>query len=218
METQGTLIVADRIVTTITIMPSNPRALLCLAHGAGTRADHPIMQSLAAALHDEQIATFRYNFPFAERGGGRDGKATTMSTIRAALRAARGESDAPLIAGGHSFGGRMTSIFAAEEALAEVEALLLFGFPLHRPGAPSVERADHLPRINVPVLFVGGTRDVMASEELLTDVVETLETADVRWIAGASHAYKIAKRDGAGRDAFREASQHASTWLRTIGL
>jgi predicted alpha/beta-hydrolase family hydrolase len=133
----GNLNALDREVTTITLLPDDHRAVLTVAHGAGTKADHPILELLADAFAAVRIATVRYNFPFAERGGGRDARASTFATIRAAVSlAGKSYPGTPLFAGGHSFGGRMKSLLAADETLQDVQGLMLFGFPLHRVGRP----------------------------------------------------------------------------------
>ncbi|MDX2285767.1 MAG: alpha/beta family hydrolase [Bacteroidia bacterium] len=168
--------------------PKAPAALLVLAHGAGTRPEHPLMESIAQALAGAGIATLRYPFPFALRGGAPDRPAVAVPAVQAVVRHAASLGDAPLLAGGHSFGGRMTTLAAAEGL--PVRGLVLLGFPLHAAGKPGTERAAHLPQIPQPMLFCSGTRDALAEASLLSGVVDALPQAALHWLEGADHQYR----------------------------
>src|SRR5436190_10436897 len=149
--------------------PLNSRACYVLAHGAGAGMKHPFLTAIAEGLAERGIATLRYQFLYMEQGGKRpDNPKVAHAAVRAAiLEAARLVPGVPLFAGGKSFGGRMTSQAQAESPLPEVRGLLFLGFPLHPPGRPSEERAEHLFEVKVPMLFLQGTRDEFASLELL---------------------------------------------------
>src|SRR5207249_5051528 len=134
---------------------------------------HATLQTIAERLADAGIATFRYNFPYSEHGRGRDSQEVCTATVRSAVAAAhRAVPDLPLLAGGHSFGGRMTSTAASESPLDGVHGLVFFSFPLHQPGKPETKRADHLGAVTVPMLFLSGTRDEFAELELLRSVCQ----------------------------------------------
>ena len=152
-------------VSAILLVPHQCRALLVLGHGAGAGMRHRFMDGIAEALSDHGIGTFRYQFPFVEAGKRRPDRAQVLTgTVRAAVAAARELApDLPVLAGGQSMGGRMTSSAQAVSSLAGVRGLVFFGFPLHRPGDASDARADHLRDVAVPMLFVQGTRDRLAS-------------------------------------------------------
>src|SRR3954452_23184621 len=152
--------------------PSGARACLVLAHGAGAGMAHPFMAAVAAELGERGIATLRYQFPYMEKGGKRpDPPKMAHATVRAAVaQAGRMLPDVPLFAGGKSFGGRMTSQAQATSALAHVRGLMFLGFPLHPAGRPSQDRAKHLFDVNLPMLFLQGTRDALAELDQLEPV------------------------------------------------
>src|SRR4051812_50009116 len=132
---------------------------------------HATLQSIAGRLAEVGIATFRYNFPYSENGKGRDSQAVCTATVRSAVAAASEAAPGlPLLAGGHSFGGRMTSTAASESPIEGVVGLVLFSFPLHPAGKPDTKRADHLADVAVPMLFLSGTRDELADMGLLRPV------------------------------------------------
>lgn len=189
-------------VSGLLLRPERATHLLVLGHGASSHLRHRTVQSIARALAEVEIATFRYNFPFSENKTGRDSQATCVATVRSAVAAAaRACPGLPLLAGGHSFGGRMTTNAAAESPLDGVEGLALFGFPLHPPGKPSVERAEHLDRVTVPMLFVSGSRDEFATPELLEGVVGKFAgEATLHWVEGAAHGLDAPKKARAGRE------------------
>ena len=155
-------------VSALLIRPPGASHLLVLGHGASTNMRHKTLQTIAERMADAGIATFRYNFPYTERGKGRDSKETCTATVRSAAAAARKAApDLALLAGGHSFGGRMTSTAASESAIEGVSGLVFFAFPLHQPGQPDTKRAEHLGSVTVPMLFLSGTRDELARPDLL---------------------------------------------------
>src|SRR6476469_6930244 len=169
--------VGDEIaVSGILQVPSAATACCVMAHGAGAGMTHPFMAAVAAGLFDRRIATLRYHFPYMERGSKRtDAPVLAHATVRAAVSEARRLMPAlPLFAGGKSFGARMTSQAQAEDPLPDVQGLVLLGFPLHAARKPSNIRAEHLPRIQIPMLFLQGTRDALADMALLSTVIETL--------------------------------------------
>jgi len=174
--------------------PTTPVALVVLAHGAGADFRHANMLAIAEAFADQQIATLRFNFPFMEKGRRRvDRPDVSMDAIAAAVVAAA-EEGLPLYLGGHSFGGRMASHAVVERELP-VRGLIFCSFPLHQPKKPSLSRAEHLPRIDVPMLFLSGTRDALAEPVLLEEVIAGLgKRAMLHWLDTADHSYKILKR------------------------
>src|SRR5262249_10296323 len=132
-------------VSALLIRPAGASHLLVLGHGASTNMRHALLQTIAERLADVGFATFRYNFPYMEYGKGRDSQEVCTATVRSAVAAAdKAAGDLPLLAGGHSFGGRMTSTAASESPLDDVNGLVFFAFPLHQPGKPETKRADHL--------------------------------------------------------------------------
>lgn len=187
-------------VSAIFDFPDNASALLVLGHGAGADMHHVHMQSLADALAGEDIATFRFNFPFKEFGRHRpDSPAVCIDTISNAVAIASTASTLPLFLGGHSFGGRMASHYAAsDDAKAPpgniVRGLLYFSFPLHPANKPDIKRAEHLDEITRPQLFLSGTRDKLAELERLRGVVTRLEEARLHELETADHSFKILKR------------------------
>ena len=165
-------------VSAILLRPDDATHLLVLGHGASSNMRTPMLQNIADALADAGIATFRYNFPYSENGRGRDSNPVCIATIRSAVAAARTAApDLKILAGGHSFSGRMTSTAASESPLEGVSGLVFFAFPLHPPGKPGTERADHLSKVTVPMLFLSGTRDELAQLDLLEPVVDKLGPA-----------------------------------------
>ncbi len=165
-------------VSGLLLTPAGAHACLVLAHGAGAGMRHAFMAQLAASLATRGIATLRYQFPYVERGSSRtDPPPVCHATVRAACAAAREHFPAlPLLAGGKSFGGRMTSQAQSMEPLADVRGIAFFGFPLHPPGKPGTERAKHLANVRVPLLFMQGTRDELADFALVESLVKDLGT------------------------------------------
>src|SRR5262249_40886044 len=163
-------------VSGLLLVPDRPLACLVLAHGAGAGMTHPFMATAAAELADRGIATLRYQFPYMERGSRRpDSPKVAHAADRAAVdEAARHFADLPLFAGGKSFGGRMTSQAQAVAPLPGVRGLAFLGFPLHPAGKPSDDRARHLFAVRIPMLFLQGTRDVLADPRLIAEVASSL--------------------------------------------
>ena len=190
-------------VSALLVRPPDARRLYVLAHGAGAGMRHPFLESIAQALAERSIATLRYQFPYMERRAGRpDPPAIAAATVRAAVaEAARVAPGLPLVAGGKSFGGRMTSTAQAEAPLPGVRGLLSLGFPLHPPGRPDDKRAEHLAQVRVPMLFLQGDRDEFADLTLLRPVVKRLgERATLHLIQGGDHSFKVLKSTGRTAD------------------
>jgi predicted alpha/beta-hydrolase family hydrolase len=203
-------------VSSLLLRPEGAHWLLVLGHGASTDMRHRTLQTIAERLADVGIATFRYNFPYMERGGGgRDSQAVTLATVRSAVAAAHTAApDLPLLAGGHSFGGRMTSLAAAESPLEHVRGLVFFSFPLHPAGKAGTERAEHLSRLSVPMLFLSGTRDELADLDLLRPVCEGLGNhATLHLLDTADHGFKVQKRSRPSEeDVFVEMARVINEW------
>ncbi len=180
-------------------IPNGSKLCLVLAHGAGAGMEHPFMAAIAQDLAARDIATLRYQFPYMERGEKRtDAPPLCHATVRAAVAAAAQlVPEVPLIAGGKSFGGRMTSQAQAVNPLPGVRGLAFFGFPLHPPDKPSIDRAAHLSKIKIPMLFLQGTRDNLADLALLRPLVDKLENlATLKVLEGADHSFHVLKRSG----------------------
>lgn len=179
--------------------PPHARACFVFAHGAGAGMTHPFMAKVAAGLGERGIATLRYQFPYMEKGSKRpDQPSVAHAAVRAAVaEAARCCDGLPLIAGGKSFGGRMTSQAQAIAPLAGVHGLAFFGFPLHPAGKPSNDRAKHLADVHVPMLFLQGTRDALAELTLLEPVVKGLgSSATLHPVRDADHSFHVLARSG----------------------
>ncbi len=186
-------------VSGLLLRPGGARLVYVLAHGAGAGMRHPFLETVAQRLAERDIATLRYQFPYMEQRARRpDAPAVAAATVRAAVaEAARRAPGLPLIAGGKSFGGRMTSTAQAEEPLSGVRGLAFLGFPLHPPGRPEDTRAEHLARVQIPMLFLQGDRDEFADLKLLRPVVKRLgERATLHLVEGGDHSFKVLKRSG----------------------
>ncbi len=159
--------------------------------------DHPFMETLSDALSKVGIATLRFNFPFMENKKGRpDSPAVAHATIAAAIKKARElQPDLPLFASGKSFGGRMSSQYLAEQTDSPVSGIIFYGFPLHPSGKPSTERADHLKALKIPMLFLQGSKDTLATWELIETVCGSLRKATLVKLEGADHSFKAGKKD-----------------------
>jgi predicted alpha/beta-hydrolase family hydrolase len=180
-------------------VPANARAGLVLAHGAGAGMTHPFMAAAADGLAERGIATLRYQFPYMERGGKRpDAPPLAHAAVRAAVAAAAREwPNLPLFAGGKSFGGRMTSQAQAKAPLETVRGLVFVGFPLHPANKPSTERATHLFGVQIPMLFLQGTRDALAMPDLIEPVCRSLgERAILKLFENADHSFHVPARTG----------------------
>src|SRR5947208_4970015 len=186
-------------VSGLLLRPKDARLLYVLAHGAGAGMRHPFLESISQRLAEQGIATLRYQFPYMERRSRRpDPPAVAAATVRAAVaEAARIAPDLPLVAGGKSFGGRMTSTAQAEEPLPGVRGLVFLGFPLHPPGRPDDKRAEHLAQVRIPMLFLQGDRDEFADLNLLKPVVKRLGAgATLHLVEGGDHSFHVLKRSG----------------------
>jgi predicted alpha/beta-hydrolase family hydrolase len=206
----------DRI-SGLLLRPSNANAIYLFAHGAGTNIAHRTMVSNAEGLAERGIATLRYNFLYTEKGGKRpDPPKLAHAAVRAAAaKAVEFAPDLPLFAGGRSFGGRMTSQAQADDPIPGVCGLIFLGFPLHPAGKPGIERAAHLVDVQVPMLFVSGTRDALAELDLLQPVVAGLgERATLYLVDQADHSFKVAARSGRTNvDAEAEALDAVERWI-----
>lgn len=179
--------------------PANARACYVLAHGAGAGMKHAFMAAVADELAERGIATLRYQFPYMEKGGKRpDPPKLAHAAVRAAVaEAARLVPALPLIAGGKSFGGRMTSQAQAAAALPGVRGLAFLGFPLHPAGRPSQERAEHLFDVQIPMLFLQGSRDPLATLDQLEPVCKTLgKRATLEIFPDADHSFHVPAKTG----------------------
>jgi predicted alpha/beta-hydrolase family hydrolase len=193
------LVDGEHSVSGLLLLPARPQALYLLAHGAGAGMRHPFMQAVASKLAERGIATLRYQFPYMERAAKRpDSPAVAQATVRAAAAEARRLAPTlPLIAGGRSYGGRMTSQAQASASLPAVRGLVFLGFPLHPANRPSQERARHLFDVRLPMLFLQGARDALAQPSLLSAVVQRLgEHASLHLFADADHSFHLPARSG----------------------
>ncbi len=179
------------------LIPGKSNCILTLAHGAGAGMNHPFMTTLAKGLAEENIATLRFNFPFTEQKKNRpDVPAVAHKTIEAAINNAHKEFPSlPLFVSGKSFGGRMSSQYLSAHSHPAVKGIIFYGFPLHAPGKPSSERGDHLKGVNIPMLFLQGTRDELATLNLIEAVCSKLPQTSLIKIEGANHAFKAGKKD-----------------------
>jgi uncharacterized protein len=209
-------------VSALLLRPLAARACFVFAHGAGAGMTHPFMEQVAGGLCDGGIATLRYQFPYMERASRRpDPPAIAHAAVRAAVEeAARCCAGLALVAGGKSFGGRMTSQAQAIASLASVRGLAFLGFPLHPAGKPSDARAKHLSDVDVPTLFIQGTRDKLAEPQLIEPVVKRLgASATLHLVQEADHSFHVPARSGRNdRDAMREVVDTLSAWtIATAG-
>ena len=193
------LLVSDSIgsVSAEYIVPAKCNCIITLAHGAGAGMNHPFMTSLASLLAEQDIGTLRFNFPFTEHKKGRpDVPAVAHKTIEAAINNAHETFPSlPLFASGKSFGGRMSSQYLSIHPHPAIKGIIFYGFPLHPPGKPSTERADHLKEVKVPMLFLQGTKDELATLSLVEKVCSSLPLATLIKIEGANHAFKAGKQN-----------------------
>jgi predicted alpha/beta-hydrolase family hydrolase len=207
-------------VSALLWQPARVRRLLVLAHGAGAGMSHPFMEKLADELAGVGVATLRYQFPYMEeRRRVPDAPAVLMATVVAAVRVAAGAAPGlPLLAGGKSMGGRMTSQAAAERPLDGVRGLVFFGFPLHPPNRPGTKRADHLGKVSTPMLFLQGTRDTLADLKLLRPLCTKLGSrVTLHVVETADHSFHVLKRSGkSDAEVLRELAEKAASWAEGI--
>jgi predicted alpha/beta-hydrolase family hydrolase len=217
-----TFSIGSRGVSGLLRSPPQPRACVVLAHGAGAGMLHTGMEALAAGLADRHFATLRYHFPYMEDGGRRpDPPRVAHATVRAAVaEAARLLPGAPLIAGGRSFGGRMTSQAQAASPLPGVRGLVFFAFPLHAPKQISAERGSHLADVAIPMLFLQGSRDAMADAGQLAALIERLgDRATLKVLADADHSFHVPARSGkTDHDIMDEALDAFAQWFDRVAL
>jgi predicted alpha/beta-hydrolase family hydrolase len=223
-DSQSVEIVVDDAprVSGILIAPRESKACFVVAHGAGAGMRHPFMEKLAGELAELRIATLRYQFPYMEKNGKRpDTPAVCHAAVRAAVAAASELVPAlPLIAGGKSFGGRMTSQTQATGPLPGVRGLVFLGFPLHPPKQPSDTRGEHLGRVQIPMLFLQGARDTFATPALLNPLVKRLGSlATLCVLRDADHSFHVPARSGVN-DAELNAEMLAAlaNWLEAVAL
>lgn len=207
-------------VSSILVQPPDARWLLVLGHGAGAGMRHPFMTALSRELAAEKIATFRYQFPYMEnRRKAPDRPPTLTATVAAAVQAAHvAAPELPLLAGGKSMGGRMTSTAASENLIPEVRGLVFFGFPLHPPKQPATKRGDHLLKVTQPMLFLQGTRDDLADLKLLTPICKKIgKLATLHIIEGADHSFHVLKSSGkSDSDILRELARTTAGWAEAL--
>ncbi|MGC1552873.1 MAG: alpha/beta family hydrolase [Bradyrhizobium sp.] len=207
-------------VSALLVRPDAPRACFVFALGAGAGMKHSFMEAFANGLGERSIASLRYQFPYVEKGSKRpDPPAVAQATVRAAAaKAAQIFPDLSLIAGGKSFGGRMTSQAQAAAPLPGVRGLAFVGFPLHPAGKPSTDRADHLAKVNIPMLFLQGSRDTLAEVALIEPVVQRLgPRAMLHLVDGADHSFHVLARSGRNdREALGEILDAFVNWAGAV--
>ena len=209
--------VCEGRVSALALVPAQAKAAYVLAHGAGAGMTHPFLEAAARGLFERGVATLRFQFPAMERGSKRvDTPKVAQAAVRAAVaEAARRFAGLPLFAGGKSFGGRMSSQAQAQAPLEDVRGLAFLGFPLHAAGRPSAERAAHLDRVKIPMLFLQGSRDDLAHLELLEPAIASLGArATLVVLADADHAFHVPARSGRkDDDVLAEALDALARWI-----
>jgi predicted alpha/beta-hydrolase family hydrolase len=204
-------------VSALLIRPPQAKACFVFAHGAGAGMSHPFMETVASGLAERGVASLRYQFPYMEKGSRRpDSPAVAQATVRTAVAEAGRRCPGLLrIAGGKSFGGRMTSQAQAIAPLEGVHGLAFLGFPLHPAGKPSSDRAEHLSDVRVPMLFLQGTRDNLAELRLLEPVVDRLgRSATLHRVNEADHSFHVLARSGRNdREVMEEILDALAAWV-----
>ncbi|MFT7589508.1 MAG: putative alpha/beta-hydrolase family hydrolase [Limisphaerales bacterium] len=182
--------------------PLQATHLLVLAHGAGAGLEHKNMMAISEAMNAVGIATLRYNFPYWELGKRRpDRPSVATKAVQAAVRfAVEVSNGVPVLAGGKSFGGRMTSTAASADTLPGIDGLVFFGWPLHAPGKPGIDRAAHLQNVQCPMLFLQGERDKLAECELIRKVTDGLDHSSLELFEWADHSFQVPKKSGLTSD------------------
>jgi predicted alpha/beta-hydrolase family hydrolase len=207
-------------VSALLVRPAKPRWLLVLAHGAGAGMYHSFLQNLVAELAEEDVASLRYQFPYMEaRRRVPDKPEVLTATVREAVRtAAAAAPKLPLLAGGKSMGGRMTSQAAALGLLPGIKGIVFYGFPLHPPNRPDTKRGDHLSRVQIPMLFLQGSRDAFADLTLLRPVVAKLGSrSTLHLIDNADHSFHMPKSSGRNdAEVLRELARTTVSWAEKI--
>jgi uncharacterized protein len=209
-------------VSALLVRPAEARWLLVLAHGAGAGMTHPFLEKLAGELAEAGVASFRYQFPYMEeRRRVPDSASVATTTVAAAIRAAAEAAPGlPVLAGGKSFGGRMSSQAASQHLLEGVRGLVFFGFPLHPPNKPGTKRAEHLANVQVPMLFLQGTRDTLADLKLLRPICKDLgKQATLYVIETADHSFHVLKSSGkSDAEVLRELAQTTASWAEKLKI
>ena len=204
-------------VSALLLRPQKAKFLLVLGHGAGAGMHHNFMENLSAELAETGVATFRYQFPYMEQGRkAPDRPPILTATVKAAAScAAQAAPDLPLFAGGKSMGGRMTSQAASLGLLPGIRGIVFFGFPLHPPKQPSTKRADHLTNVEVPMLFLQGTRDTLADLSLIRSVTTQLGSrATLHIFETADHSFHVLKSSGkTDSDVMKELARTTAAWM-----
>ena len=207
-------------VSALLYSPGDAEYIMTYAHGAGAGINNKFMEQASIGLADEGIATLRFNFPYMESGRKvPDTKPVCFAAIKAAAeKAEKLYPELPLFAGGKSFGGRMTSTAASESMIENVKGIIFFGFPLHAPGKPSNERAEHLYKVRQPMLFLQGSRDALASLDLLRPVCKKIgKKAELFIIEGADHSFHVPKNNELNdSDVLKLMCARVKTWMDTI--
>ena len=207
-------------MTALLLRPRAAKCLLVFAHGAGAGMRHAFMEAAALRLAERGVATFRYQFPYMEAGRRSPSpRGVLLATVRSAVDAAtQAAPELPLLAGGKSMGGRMTSLAASETALPGVRGLAFFGFPLHAAGKRSSERGAHLDEVGVPMLFLQGTRDSLADLALLAPLCGELGArATLHVVEGGDHSFHVLKRSGRNdEEVFDELADRVSSWAEEV--
>jgi uncharacterized protein len=205
------------VVSGLLLKPEHAVSLLVFAHGAGAGMRHRFIEDLSQKLAELGVATMRYQFPYMEKRVKRpDSEGVLIATVQAALTAAEKYSDGmPIFAGGKSMGGRMTSLTLAKAPMDKLHGLIFYGFPLHAPGAPSVERGKHLADVQVPMLFIQGSRDALADLKLLKPLCAQLDgRAELFVVEGGDHSLHMAKRSGrTDNEVLEEVAATTSSWM-----
>jgi hypothetical protein len=208
-------------VSALLQIPENAASLYVMAHGAGAGMNHRFMAAMANELAAVSVATLRYQFPYMEqRRHVPDKQPVLIATVAAAVRfAAKCTPKLPLFAGGKSMGGRMASLAASEQTLEGLRGLIFLGFPLHPSKRPSIKRAEHLERVQLPMLFLQGTRDDLADLSLLRPICDELGSrVTLRVIEGADHSFHMLKRSGkTDAQVLTELAQTIKNWTTTTG-
>ena len=201
-------------VSALYARPQGAKAVLVLGHGSGTNMRHRFMQDLSDALNDVGIATFRFNYPYSEKGGGgMDGEKVRLATVRVAIETAMKQARGlPVFAGGHSMSGRMISMASAEDSIDGLKGIVFFAFPLYA-SKPDTARAEHLKEVAVPMLFLSGQRDRMAGLNLLSPVVKNLKRATLHVVDTADHGFKVLKRRNTDEPVMEELARVAGAWM-----
>jgi uncharacterized protein len=207
-------------VSGLLINPAGARTLLVMAHGAGAGMRQRFMEEVAAKFAKRGVATLRYQFPYMEKRTKRpDTEAVLTDTVRSAVATAKKHAgDLPIFAGGKSMGGRMTSLAAAKAPLDGVRGLIYFGFPLHAAGKPGAERGQHLADINIPMLFLQGSRDALADLKLLNPLCKKIgKDTELYIVQGGDHSFHVLKSTRrSDEDVLEEVVEKAAGWMETV--